>query len=289
VDRAGLLSIVPLKRDWTTLSPKSSTGTVNVMSSAEKGAGLAVLDCESYESSIESICDIYRITSDLVIAFLSEIVLEEEYEAAPTSQGIDYFLKSIFDARFGEPVEPLKSVSWFHLTRVPSGTNFSEGILPLHLAKERVWETVIAIPFNQQIRLRLENMRKNGVDDFQYNLKINDRLHSGPYAMLVRESAFHAKTIGNWDYLDLPEIIADICNGYEKEYGESIRDEVSLSLAPCIVKFKSMIVKYSQIAPVLYYCWCKANHKEFGRDVNYNFDGRGATIPSEVIQRIEFV
>jgi hypothetical protein len=246
---------------------------------------LAVLDCESYESSIRSICDIYRIASDRIIDFLSEI----------DSECSDQDLKHVFEARFGQPVELLDSTSWFHFTRVLPGTNFAEGILPLPLAKERVWEALIDIPSNPQTKCKLNDLRENGVPDYQYTQKSSHSLDDGPFAMLIRELAFHPEAIGNWDYLALPELVDDICNGYEKKYGESIHEEISLGLRKCIVKFKSTErTEYDLIAPTLYYSWIKANDREFDRDVDrsaldYGFNGGGTTVPFEAIQRIEFV
>ncbi|MBZ5504910.1 MAG: hypothetical protein LAO78_05415 [Acidobacteriia bacterium] len=252
---------------------------------------MAVLDCESYESSIRSICDIYRTTPDQIIGFLSAIDLDKE---TATSKSVDEYLRSVFEIQFGQPVEPLNSTSWFHFTRVLPNASFSEGILPLPLAKGRVWEALVTIPSDPQIKRNLKDLKENGVPDYQYNQKASHSLDDGPFGMLIRELAFHAEAIGNVDYLKLPELVDDICKGYKSKYGKSIRNEISHGLRKCIVKFKSTErTEDGLIAPALYYSWVKANDKKFDdvdrSAVAYSFNGSGATIPFEAIQRIEFV
>ena len=77
---------------------------------------------------------------------------------------------------------------------------------------------MIAAVSNSATKANLEKLREVGVPDDLNNEKTTNRLHSGPYAMLVKESAFRSSEIGNHDYLEFPEIVEDICNGYERQY-----------------------------------------------------------------------
>jgi hypothetical protein len=224
-----------------------------------------------------------------VIDFLKKIDLYEEHEKSNFSGDADDYLKSLFDAAFGLPAH-LEKVCWFHLTRVPKEAKFCEGILPLHLVLDKIWSTIISIPKDPQIKRNLEKLRQEGVGDFQYALKTNDMLHSGPYAMLIRESAFHAKSIGNHDYLGSPEIIEDICNGYKSRFGKIIYDEITGALKKCIVKFESSknIHDYL-IASTLLYCWYKIRDEELDHLLAYGYNAEGETIPREAIRKIDFV
>lgn len=70
--------------------------------------------------------------------------------------------------------------------------------------------------------------------------------------MLVRESAFNASEMRNHDYLKLPEIIEDVCWGYQERFKESIQDEIMEALRPCIVKFEDRSgTRTDVIGPVL--------------------------------------
>jgi hypothetical protein len=180
---------------------------------------MTVLDCESYDSALASICSVYDISPGLLVNFLIKIDLEKEYEKTSSNRDI---LTRLLESQFGEPTNRFESIAWFHLTRVPKGTTFSDGILPLNFALPRIWQTLVSSVSDQK-RVKLEKLRSEGVPDFLYNFKTGHKTLGGPYAMLVRESAFHAEEMGNHDYLCLPEIVEDICNGYQARYGESIR------------------------------------------------------------------
>jgi hypothetical protein len=257
---------------------------------AYRGASMTILDCESYDSALMSICNVYNIDRARLVEFLVKTDLEKEYERASQQSEYGDILTSLFESRFGESTHRFDGVAWFHLTRVPEGTTFSEGILPLNLALPKIWQAVVSTASDEQKRIRLEKLRSEGVPDFQYNWKSSDKLHFGPHAMLVRESAFYADTMGNHDYLHLPEMVEDICNGYEAKYGESLCDEVSRALKKCIVKFvvgDETADTYKE--PALKYCWCKAREQPLDTSANSCYDANGETIPHEAIQKIQFL
>ena len=148
---------------------------------------------------------------------------------------------------------------------------------------------LISIPGDAERSANLVTLKTRGVPDRLYELKANSALHSGPYAMLVRQSAFCIAEMGNHDYLRMPEIIEDICNGYEKQFGKSILAEVSEALTPCIVKFEIRDDSARGfLEPALQYCWCKANDQRLNTGANACFDGQGKAVPSECIKKIEF-
>lgn len=254
----------------------------------------SVLDCETYESSIRCLADAYDVSVSDAEAFLSALDIEEEYGRKKISMLGDEYLAKRFQGEFGDPKHAWNVVYWFHLTRVPSNTNFEEGILPLGLALDKVWDAVISAQDDAGTKVRLERMRKAGVPDDQYNLKTPVASLHGPYAMLVREVAFHSGAIGNHDYLGIPEIVEDICNGFKVETGESILEPVQNFLKPCVVKFEERDGADRPDDPnlrrvLLYYCWSKCRSEEFCYMANTCFDAGGEVIPRSAIRRIEFL
>jgi hypothetical protein len=201
---------------------------------------LTILDCESHESELNSISDVYGASAGEVGRFLADVDLDEAYEEHKDLKPFDEYLVELFESQFGSPRRCWNRVRWFRLTRVPPATDFTEGILPLHLALDKTWRAIIAIPRDPRTRRNLEFLRDNGVPDDQYNLKASDtlNLHSGPFAILVRDAAFCSTSLCNHDYLKFPGIVEDICNGYKQKYGEVIHEEISLALRPCIVTFE---------------------------------------------------
>jgi hypothetical protein len=248
------------------------------------------MDCESLESALASISVSYGADVAAVSTFLSAFDLDQAYKTQDIDTTADVYLKGVFQSQFGLQTTALKSVFWFHLTRVPAVTDFAEGILPLSSSLDIVWHTITTIPKDKRIRRNLEMLRRDGVPDEQYNRKVGSRLDAGPYAMLVREAAFHPESMGNHDYLGLPEIIIDICNGYERQFGERIHEEIAAGLRKCIVKFETPIdAECDLIAPGLLYCWKTIHGQPPSLDSNTCFDGCGVPVPYGMIRNIEFL
>lgn len=248
-----------------------------------------ILDCESYESALDSVCSAFSLSHAELVEFLSPIDLEREYKTKEIHEPSEDYLRGLFHSRFGMPTQEWKSACWFHLTRVPPDTDFAEGILPLHDVLPRIWETLISLSQNENTRSNLIRLRDEGVPEYQYRLKTGSRLHSGPCAMLVREAAFQVDAIGNHDYLRVPEIIEDICKGYRERYGEWIMQEICDGLVPCIVKFETPIGSRTELLrPTLMYCWAKARNEEMSLNSNTCFDGQSVGIPHSAIRGIEW-
>ena len=102
------------------------------------------LDCEDYNSAIKCLADAHGAKLAEVEAFLSSLDLEGHYRTKGVTVRGDEYLAGLFQTQFGGPIHVWDKICWFHLTRVP-GTDFAEGILPLGLALERIWATVISI------------------------------------------------------------------------------------------------------------------------------------------------
>lgn len=254
----------------------------------DKGSGW--IDCESYESALASLSGVYSASSGDIKDYFSNFDLDSEYEKYREEMDSSDLLQLKFNQRFGSPKYSVTGVSWFHLTRTLEGTRFSEGILPLGEALPKIWDTLAFILKTKKKQQQLQELRTNGVPNLQFKLKVPQKSLHGPYAMLVRESAFRSAEIGNHDYLELPEIIEDICWGYQETFKESIQGEIKAALRPCIVKFEDRSGRQSDvIRPVLQYCLCKARNEELHFHANTCFDGGCAAVPFESIEKIEFL
>jgi len=248
------------------------------------------LDCHTRESALRSISELYVVPAADIDAFLIGVDLEAYYEEfAPAAPG-DVTITALLEEEFGHAERELSQVSWFHLTRVLASEQFAQGILPLADALEGIWGTLFSVFHNSVHSDNLRLLRQSGVPNFQYNLKVGKPVHGGPYAMLVREVAFRAKEIGNHDYLEFPEIIEDICLGYEKRFGVSIQDKVTAALLPCIVKFRSdRVIRRGCIEAAVYYLYLTGRGERLSMYANTCYDGRNTPVPREQIIDVEFV
>lgn len=245
------------------------------------------LDCESFDSTVASIASLYGITAENVVATLRGIKPPEEFH---DWQKWPREVCATFEKEVrSQPQAPTK-VYWFHLTRTKRGRTFAEGILPLDVALDVVWDTIIEIFSASSHAENLKVLRAEGVPNFQYSLKVGRPFYGGPFAMLVREVAFRAKEINNHDYLRLPEIMEDICQGYAQRFGSDIHNELSASLVPCIVKFwAAEIQNRDYLPPAIYYAYCKLRGEALSVYCNDCYNGENRAIPPSQIARVDFL
>ena len=232
------------------------------------------IDCENQESAIDSVCGLFRCSSEDLRYQLQQIDIDTIYgEVWPDHPPEEFLYRKLVSA-FGSPDRP-QSIYWFHLTRTFPGNDFHEGILPLGIALNLIWDMLLSIFKSTQHYSRLVSMRTSGAGDRLYRLKVPDPFHWGPFAMLVKEAGFHAHRIGNHDYLRLPEIIEDICNCYLEKYGVSIHSDIEGVLVPCIIKFRTEAENDRCIRPAIYYVYKCIQGEPVSQGANTCFDARG--------------
>ncbi len=247
---------------------------------------MIVLDCESRDSTLASLADIFDADATELDAYLRALDLEAHYCATQPLHSGETELFHLVRAKFGKRKQ-IDRVCWFHLTRTHPTIDFRDGIQPLSVARPRVWDTIIEAFRNIQHEDRLKRMRREGVGDFQYVLKASDPIHAGPYDFLVREGAFHASRNSNHDYLGLPETMEDICNGYLDKHGERLYDDLKSALSPMIVKFWSEY-EYG-LETALHYLYVKATDRTDGFIPNTCYDGDNQAVPAERVLGVERV
>jgi len=243
------------------------------------------IDCESKEHVFQSLSNGFSCSIDDLENILLDIDIEKIY--ADNWENIDIpsdqYLYQYTVNTFGNH-KTLGKVNWFHLTRTTKQNEFKDGILPLGESLQSIWTTLIDIPTDAEIINNLKLLKENGVPNYHYNLKHNNRFHSGPYAVLVKDTAFTPESLCQHDYLGMPEIIEDICDGYNIKYGESIIEIIKSFLVPKIVKFQSsMCVDTGCIEAALFYAYELARGNPPSRNCVTCFDGKNAKINPESI------
>jgi len=253
---------------------------------------IRVLDCESYTTALQSLAALFSCKPDELARFLSQASLEARYVGGYCDTvSFENFILGQVSERFGAPSVP-ERVCWFHCTRVPQGTRFAEGILPLGAMLpqlETVLASLVANPNNQALVRQVFGSR--GGHAFQFRLKTGDSLHWGPYAILVRDVAFHTRALGQHDYLGMPEIVDDLCAEVEAIAGVNLTAEFEAALVPAIVKFSTPArgAATGAVSAALCYVWSTlVNGKPDGSSV-CNFDGGNVAVPAKTVLSVEFV
>lgn len=249
---------------------------------------MAHLDCENLATALQSIANIYDVDTDEIKRFFCNFDIDEHYERSKPELAGNEEMRRLMDIRFGTPRNEISRTYWFHLTRTKSGGKFDAGILPLNAVLSNIWEMLIEIMSDTPHAERLKTMMTEGVQNFQYEIKTSDPIHWGPHAMLVKEIGSHAAIAGNHDYLKTPEIIEDICLGYEARFGEDIQPTIKNALTPTIVKFWTEAPdQLYGLSSAIYYAYLSCRRSELSGLANTCFDGRGVVVPSERIVYVE--
>ncbi|PEA83803.1 hypothetical protein [Bacillus pseudomycoides] len=182
---------------------------------------------------------------------------------------------------------------WFHLTRTNS--DFKDGILPLGDIIENIWndlykliEKEVSLEQWLEFRAKMETTSRSNSADL-YRLKINEKKHWGPYALLVREVAFLSSEIGNHDYLGIPEIIEDICREFNDQFNLQLEKRFKDNHSKCIVHFYTTEGKEEWLGIVLNYLYHRFHDIEVDWDCNTCFDGRNMKVSPENILNVEFL
>lgn len=251
-----------------------------------------ILDCESCSTALRSLATLFRCDAAELKRVLSQASLDAQYVSGYSeSVSFEDFLHRRVSDRFGIPCTP-ERVHWFHCTRVPPGTRFEEGILPLGAMLpqlEAMLASLVANPNHQALVRQVFSGR--GGHAFQFRLKTGDSLHWGPYAILVRDVAFHTRGLRQHDYLGMPEIVEDLCSEVEALSGVDLTAEFETALVPAIVKFSAPArdAATGAVSAALCYVWSTLVNGKPDSNSVYCFDGGNVAIPAQNLLGVEFI
>lgn len=252
---------------------------------------LIVLDCGSFDSALQSLGSIFHCSPVLLRDFLSNTDIDryfEQHSELPLS--FKEYLYEVVLKNIGLP-KILDLIYWFHMTRISENTTFTEGILPLGDILPKLKTMLVDVIDDNLAQEQLRTALKHqGIEDFHFGNKINNAMHWGPYAILVRDVAFQANKLGQHDYLGMPEIIEDICNGLRKTCDYDLLEQFRAKLKPAIVKFSSSKVEdQACIATALCYVRSCILQQELDCNSVYCFNGENEPVPHSDIVCIEFI
>lgn len=251
-----------------------------------------LLDCESFDTALRSVANIFRCTPENLHALLSLNDLSAHF--TENWRDLPDFREYLFEVveKHFDSAQPLAGVYWFHTTRVLPGTTFSEGILPLNAVLPLLHANLVTLVEDDGTRQRLrESLAAGQIADHHYIDKTGNSMHWGPYAILVRDVAFHAEALCQHDYLGMPEIIEDICNGFSDGPELDLNEVFTSELKPAIVKFVATSNSADEvcIATALSYLHSCIHTGAPGTNSVYCFDGKNNPVPAQDIARVDYV
>ncbi|MED4907488.1 hypothetical protein P9761_04355 [Brevibacillus centrosporus] len=257
---------------------------------------MIVLDCETVGTMYESVESITGINRSDLEAFFSDFDMDKFYEENPDfyESGDGLLLLKIREMEKCN-IQQIDAVNWFHLTRTYKGNSFNQGILSLGEGINHIWDILYELQKGHVSKEEWDDFRHNKFVESKshsawlYHLKLGDKFHWGPYAMLVREIAFVSEEVGNHDYLDAPEIVEDICHVFDGMYHCNLLERFRMETYPCIVKFQSNQSKDYYLGIVLNFLYYQYHGMEMSLHCNTCFDGKGESVTFEQILKVEFI
>ena len=232
-----------------------------------------------------TVADVRRFVADPT----RQAAFEANWETLPT---FERWLYAQACEQLGVPTLP-NELCWFHGTRVPSGTTFAEGILPLGQGLGRLKEAILSTLADAAARAAVGAAfdRREG-HSMHFHNKVGDEIHWGPFAILVREVGDHANAIGQHDYLAMPEIIDDLCEEVRIADGLDIRAAFEERWVPAMVKFHAPCdegsAEYAVATALCYLRDCALRGRPHMGSV-WCFDGGNVAVLPERILGIEWV
>lgn len=249
------------------------------------------LDCSDRSQALMSLSRGFGCTVEQLAEVLLSLDLEQIYE---TDRSImidsNQYLREYVCSKLGEPCS-FTSAYWFHGTRTFPDNAFQDGLLSLKGSESPVMDMLIAQAPNAVVRENLQAWNfHGGVPDSLFQLRTMDKMHWGPYGHLVRETHFHARSLWLHDYVHLPELVEDVCNAYEKRFGQDLTGHYLQALKPCIVWFRAGI-EYVEgaLEAALSYAYTSVRGLPPEGGAVTSIDRNGIPVSSVAIVRVEYL
>lgn len=252
---------------------------------------MAVLDCESIESTYDSIQSIFGISRQSIDQLFENLDVQRFYaENRDYAYDTPHLLLEKISELSSSGVN-LDAVCWFHLTRIHPSTTFENGILPLGLQVDAIWDLLRSLVGDRISDDEWKQFRDGMGDSHSahlYHMKVRDSDYWGPYGVLVRDVALCPSEVGHHDYLGIPEIVEDICLCLAESNEFDLYAAFVENSKPSIVKFIDPNPSIRCLPPAIYYLYARFHKEQLSLSCNTCFDGGAKPVPAEWIQRIDF-
>jgi hypothetical protein len=253
------------------------------------------LDCETYDTALKGICDIFEIQESDLLRFLEDSNLNVEHATKHSKEmPFEEFLYNAFITGFNCTPISITKVCWFHLARTLDPQSYENGIFPLGKIKDRLFSEMYQLISDKFTPEEWEEIIRSpgGRNHLAYGERVGNVMLHGCYAMLINEEAFLSEEFNAHDYLAIPEIVEDLCYAVEEKYGIDLMALYKAYSSSIIVKFFTFPSDFSEqqriLTTVLSYLRSKCLNTEL-TGLYYGFAAQNEIIPPEQIIQIETV
>lgn len=246
-----------------------------------------VLDCETNEMARDSVSYILGISRDDLVLYLRGFTFKD-------TDGVDVLFNSVlkeFNTSWG-----FSHTAWFHLTRCFPGNKFENGLLPLSVMKDEIWNFLFSVCKCSIDKTDWDKFRKdvenntNGYFHDIYRIRTSRDTQDGPDGILIGDVNFN-RAVSQAHFLDQgPEFVMLICEAFRTKYGHDLKNDYISATKPCIVKFITKDHDIDYILRALNYLYeLEQAEPNFGIAHSTCYIGKGTPIPAGNIEKVIFV
>lgn len=257
------------------------SGAVQCVSTYGSGPNRAMmrqLDCSSFETALRSLANSLCIEEGDLRARLVRNKPDAGFKADLRRWSYEDLVLERCDL---ECVVP-DSVVWFHGTRVPPETTFSDGLLPLASCIERLQAVVTEIADSLAIPEGV------GSASPSFCMKLQRLPLQGPNGSLLRDAVLRPKRPQR-DFLRSPEIVDDLAEERGGERFGEIVAEYRRRTKSCIVTFQSREPRVDVVKQALAYCHGSLHGQDEPTHWNTCFNGGGRPVLASDILKVEWL
>jgi len=248
---------------------------------------MLILDCHDASQTYSSLASILGLRRGKIEKFLSNCDAKSVLGSDPHHWANDLFghlkeqvsIKTKYSATY-----------WFHLTRLPAGTDFSEGLRPLHETMPDMLEflgDMVAHQVNDGSWKSFENSVLNGeVESGQLQLRSWDSQQQGPFGWLVRDFAFHPSPKRDY-FRKLPEAVEDLIGAIKGRFGIDLKSKYRERSNSFIVKFQTSDASETNLCAALYYLWTLQQGNGLSNQCTTHCSMHGQRVPASDIIKVE--
>ena len=242
------------------------------------------LDCETNEIARISVANILGITQADLVNYLKGFTFKN-------TDGIEVLFNSILD-KFGK-AWGFSHTAWFHLTRCLPGWSFANGLLPLSVMMNDIWNLLFSIckyPISRsdwdKFRKRIESCRGKRNSDI-YRVRTTRDTQNGPDGILIGDINFN-RAVCQAHFLDEgPEFVTLICQEFKEKYGHELLNDFKAATKPCMVKFMTSESDIDYLLRALHYLYeIEQREPLLGIAHSTCYLGKGRPIPPEFILKV---
>lgn len=263
---------------------------------------MKILNCEDLENTYKSLEEILGIKEFQFRLLFDDINIEGFYKRE------ELFTK----VRSLATSEEFDCVYWFHATRVPLTTDFSQGILPLQEVIELIWDFLYSLvktdissetwnEFKKYMNSPKVSQRNDdfGVRVMVFQQRTKKNHLCGPYASLIKDYILSSSGESYRKYLNKSEIIEDICICFDAIHNIDLKKKYQEHSKPCIVTFRNCFTntnvveeirnKEKYLATAVYYLYSNHKKNEIDGSNFSDFDNKGVLVKQSDIIKVECI